>query len=56
MSLENLCKTFGVVGKFSSYNPEFNKLKMFNNKELLTEFISYAKQDSESLFNAMIKL
>lgn len=54
MSLNNLCKIFGVTGKISSYNEDFNSLHLLNsNKELYNNFIEYAKQDSLSLYEAL---
>jgi hypothetical protein len=54
MSLANLCKTFGVDGKLCKYNEAFNKLDLFNNNELLTQFIGYGVQDSIALYNALV--
>jgi DNA polymerase type B, organellar and viral len=51
--LNELCKVFGVEGKSSEYNPKFNDLSLFNNQDLLKDFIEYSKQDSISLFNAL---
>lgn len=53
VSLNELCKVFGVDGKSSEYNPKFKDLSLFNNQELLNEFIEYSKQDSISLYNAL---
>jgi hypothetical protein len=55
MSLSNLCKTFGVDGKLSKYNQAFNTLELFNNKDLLNNFIEYGVQDSVALYNALVK-
>lgn len=55
LSLEQLCKMFNVTGKFGKYNLLFNKIDLFNNPELLTQFIEYSKQDSISLLKALIK-
>lgn len=54
-SLNELTKTFKVEGKINSYKAEYNELSLFNNKDLLNEWIRYAKQDSISLFNALLK-
>ena len=54
VSLSELCKIFGVEGKISKYNPLFNSIDLFNNNTLLNEFISYAKQDAFSLYNALL--
>jgi hypothetical protein len=53
VSLEDLCINFGVAGKLSKYNPNFNHLDLFNNSSLLKEFIDYSIQDSLSLFEAL---
>ena len=46
---------FNVTGKFGKYNLLFNKIDLFNNSELLTQFIEYAKQDSVALLNVLLK-
>jgi len=53
LSLDKLCKMFGVDGKLTSYNPKFNNISLFNNSELLQEFISYSLQDAKSLYEAL---
>lgn len=53
VSLNDLCKNFGVEGKISKYNIEFNNLTLFNNPKLLKEFIDYSIQDSISLYKAL---
>jgi len=53
VSLNDLCKIFGVDGKLSSYNIKFNNLNLFNNPELLKEFINYSIQDSTALYQAL---
>lgn len=53
MSLEKLCSMFAVSGKLTSYNPKFNNLELFNNPNLLQEFVSYSLQDAKSLFEAL---
>jgi len=55
ISLNELSKVFGVEGKISKYNPEFNKISLFDNKSLLNEFITYSLQDSICLLNALLK-
>lgn len=45
---------FGVEGKLTPYNPKFNNLDLFNNSELLQEFINYSLQDAKSLFQALL--
>ena len=53
LSLDKLCKLFGVEGKLTPYNPNFNNLELFNNPKLLDEFINYSLQDAKSLFEAL---
>ena len=53
MSLDKLCSMFGVEGKLTSYNPNFNNLELFNNLSLLQEFINYSLQDAKSLYEAL---
>lgn len=53
MSLNKLCKMFGVIGKLSTYNPKFRDLNMFNNPRLLNSFKNYAIQDAKALFDAL---
>jgi DNA polymerase elongation subunit (family B) len=55
VSLQELCSLFGVDGKLYPYNPDFNKISLFENKKLLNQFIEYSKQDSICLLNALIK-
>jgi DNA polymerase type B, organellar and viral len=55
VSLQELCNLFKVEGKLHIYNPEFNKISLFENNELLKNFIEYSKQDSISLLKALIK-
>lgn len=55
ISLQELCKIFEVEGKLFSYNTEFNKISLFENTELLEQFILYSKQDSISLLKALTK-
>jgi hypothetical protein len=47
---------FFFTGKTSAYNPDFHKISLFSNKSLLTDFIAYSLQDSESLFNCIYNL
>ncbi len=55
MSLPELAITFGVPGKFSKYNIEFNNLELLlENSKLLEEFKAYAIQDSVALYEAML--
>jgi hypothetical protein len=53
VSLNDLCTNFGVDGKSSKYKNEFNNFNLFNNNELLKEFINYSIQDSISLYKAL---
>jgi hypothetical protein len=46
---------FNVEGKITEYNSLYNKISMFNNSELLNEFIKYSKQDSIALLNVLLK-
>ncbi|MEI9913981.1 MAG: hypothetical protein WDN66_03260 [Candidatus Saccharibacteria bacterium] len=46
---------FGVEGKSQKYQPEFNKVDMFNDTALLEAFHDYSKQDSLSLYLALSK-
>lgn len=55
ISLQDLCDIFDVEGKLHAYNPEFNKLTLFDNPDLLNQFTQYAKQDSISLLKALLK-
>jgi DNA polymerase type B, organellar and viral len=55
VSLQELCSLFGVEGKLYPYNPEFNKITLFENEILLNQFIEYSKQDSISLLKALMK-
>ena len=54
VSLNDLCKNFGVQGKISNYDKAFNCLTVFDNEELLQQFESYSINDSICLFNALI--
>jgi DNA polymerase type B, organellar and viral len=57
VSLKELCKVFNVIeeGKLHPYNPEFNKLTLFDNPSLLQQFIKYAIQDSVALLTCLIR-
>lgn len=55
ISLQELCKTFEVEGKLSSYNPDFNKISLFKDADLLEQFIEYSKHDSICLLKALTK-
>jgi hypothetical protein len=55
ISLNELCNIFEVEGKLFPYNLNFNKISLFENIELLNQFIEYSKQDSISLLKALIK-
>ena len=54
VSLDELCKNFGVKGKLSAYNPDYNELTIFNNIELYNELLNYAVQDSIGLLEALL--
>ena len=56
VSLNDLCIILSLPGKTSAYNPDFHKISLFSNKSLLTDFIAYSLQDSDSLFNCIYKL
>jgi DNA polymerase type B, organellar and viral len=53
VSLDQLANIFGVPGKLSKYNPDFNKLEAFNNNALIYELVQYCKQDTLALFEAL---
>ena len=55
VSLQELCNLFKVEGKLHSYNSLFNKISLFENKELLNQFVEYSTQDSICLLKALIK-
>lgn len=55
ISLDQLCKTFGVDGKTQVYNPAFNNISLFDDLNLYTQFIDYSKQDSVALYKALTK-
>lgn len=53
VSLVDLCKVFSVEGKIGKCNPEFNNISIFEQPELLSVFLKYAKQDSKCLYDAL---
>jgi hypothetical protein len=55
IGLSELCETMEVKGKISEYNPLFNDISLFDNQELTKQFLEYSKQDTISLYNALIK-
>src|SRR6266702_2165714 len=55
VSLQELTKVFEVEGKLYSYNPEFNKISLFEDINLLNQFVEYSKQDSICLLIALTK-
>jgi hypothetical protein len=55
ISLDQLCKTFQVIGKTSEYNLDFNDISLFDNLDLFNQFLDYSKQDSLALFKALSK-
>jgi hypothetical protein len=55
ISLQELTNIFEVEGKLHPYNPKFNKISLFENKDLLNEFKEYSIQDSICLLKALTK-
>ena len=57
MSLNNLCKIYGVEAKLCSYKQIWNSLDLFKdeNKDSYLEWKLYAEQDSKSLYEAIVK-
>ena len=57
MSLNNLCKIYGVEAKLCSYKQIWNSLDLFKdeNKDSYLEWKLYAEQDSKSLYEAVNK-
>jgi hypothetical protein len=53
VSLDKLCKNFGIDGKSSVYDQRFNNLSLFDNLELFNLFKEYSLQDSICLLNAL---
>jgi hypothetical protein len=51
--LDKLCNLFGVEGKLTSYNSKFNNLDLFNNTNLLEQFINYSLQDAKALYEPL---
>jgi regulator of RNase E activity RraB len=52
VSLDNLCKSFGVKGKLMKYDSRYQYIDfLFTN--LVIDFKEYALQDSRALFNAL---
>jgi hypothetical protein len=56
VSLNDLCNILSLPGKTNSYNPEYHKITLFNNEQLLQEFKDYSIQDSCALFECLYKL
>lgn len=55
VSLSKLGDVFNVKGKLFKHNPLFNDISIFDNKELLKDFIAYALHDSKSLYQILLK-
>ena len=53
VSLNNLCKVFGVEGKLGEYKGVYNNIDIFNNFNDLNELLQYNKQDCISLHKAL---
>jgi len=53
VKLNKLCEVFGVEGKISKYNQEFNHFDLFDNEPLFNLFKQYSLQDSIALFDAL---
>ena len=53
ISLDKLCKMFLVEGKITPYNKDFNNINIFQQKQLLQQFIAYSKQDAKALYEAL---
>jgi len=54
-SLNELADKFDVKGKLHPYKNEFNTIDILNNDNLLQSFLDYAIQDSNTLFDVLIK-
>jgi hypothetical protein len=54
VSLDNLCRTFGVEGKIGKYQEIYNDVALFENIDLFNEFTKYALQDSIGLYKALV--
>jgi DNA polymerase type B, organellar and viral len=55
VSLNNLCYNFGVEGKISTYNQQWQDINILSKHEELTILLDYAKQDALSLLLALLK-
>ena len=57
VSLNTLCKIYGVQQKLCEYKPIWNTLSLFleTNKDSYLEWKAYAEQDSNSLYEAIVK-
>ena len=53
VSLNNLCKVFGLEGKIHPYKKEYNHISVLDNKQLLDELIKYCEVDCMALFNVL---
>lgn len=53
ISLNELCENFDVKGKLSEYNPKFNNIELFFDKDLFNKFKNYCVRDSNSLLKAL---
>jgi hypothetical protein len=53
VSLDDFCNNFSVKGKISKYNPEYNKMSIFDNILLYMELLDYSVQDSIGLLDAL---
>jgi hypothetical protein len=42
ISLDQLCKTFGVSGKTQVYNQAFNDVSLFDETNLYAQFLEYS--------------
>jgi hypothetical protein len=54
ISLQSLCEVFNVEGKLFKYKKAFNNIEMFNNEDILNQFIQYSEQDSKALYKALL--
>jgi hypothetical protein len=56
VSLSKLCDVFNLTeGKLHPYNPEFNKITLFDNTILLQQFLDYSLRDSIALLNCLTR-
>nr|YP_009739466.1 LAGLIDADG homing endonuclease [Tricholoma saponaceum]QIC20310.1 LAGLIDADG homing endonuclease [Tricholoma saponaceum] len=55
VELDKLCEVFGVEGKISKFNQNFNNFDLFNNKPLFNKFKGYSLQDSICLYQALVE-